>query len=341
MQALVTGATGLLGRHLVEALLDRGDSVRALVLPAENTRQLEELGVQVYRGDVCDRESLEAPTNGVDTLFHLAALQGQWVPMKEYAEVNVQGTDNVCRAVLASGIRRLVHVSSWTIYGINRGWALEESVKPAPGDDPYWITKAQGDLLVQRWIEEHALPAAIVRPGTIFGVHDRLNFARVAEKIRAGKAIVIGSGRNFLPLVFVTDVVQGLLLCADAQEAEGEAFNITNDEPLTQRSFLDSVAVDLGVRPPRIHVPYPLALTAAAVAEGAAGFTRNGSPVVTRHGVKLYGTANRHSIQKARQRLGYQPKVTVREGVRLSCRWYEQEYGPAWTVNDRSEAAVS
>ena len=210
METLITGGTGLVGHHLITALQKRGDIVRALVLPVEKTTWLEERGVRVYRGDIREPDTLSAAMRGVDTVFHLAAMQGVWLPMKEYYQVNVTGTENVCRAAMSAGVRRIVHVSSWTIYGMARGWPLTEDVHPAPRNDPYWITKAQGDLLVQRLIDKEHLPAAIIRPGTIFGVGDRLNFGRMADKIRANKGLVIGSGRNALPLVYVTDVVQGL-----------------------------------------------------------------------------------------------------------------------------------
>ncbi len=325
MKTLITGGTGLVGRHLVAALNERGASTRALVLPSENAAWLEEHGVEVHRGNICDPESLAAPVRGVDTVIHLAALQGQWVPMEDYYRVNVTGTENVCRAALAAGVRRVVHVSSWTIYGIARGWRLGEEAAAAPYDDPYWVTKAQGDLLVQRMIAANYLPAVIVRPGTIFGAGDRLNFGRIAEKVRNGRAIIIGSGRNALPFVYVTDVVQGLLLAADVDQAEGRAYNITNDEPLTQGQLLQAIASELGVAPPRLRVPYSVAFAAATAAERAVPLNGERHPVVTRHGVRLYGTDNRHSIDRARAELGYEPRVGIRDGVRRACAWYQSE----------------
>ncbi len=324
MKILITGGTGLVGHHLITALQQRGDTVSVLVLPSENTRKLEERNVTIFRGDICDADSLVAPMQGVDTVFHLAAMQGLWLPMKAYTKVNVTGTENVCRAALKANIRRLVHVSSWTIYGMDRGWPVTEDVTPAPRNDPYWVTKAQGDLLVQRMIAEDHLPAAIIRPGTIFGVGDRLNFGRTAEKIRTGKGLILGSGRNSLPLVYVTDVVQGLLLCADHDNALGQAFNITNDQPLTQAEFLQAIAQELESNPPRIHVPYAAAYAIAYAAERVVPLNGTKHPVVTRHGVTLYGTDNRHAIDKARTDLGYEPHVSIREGVRLACDWYRQ-----------------
>jgi nucleoside-diphosphate-sugar epimerase len=325
VETFITGSTGLVGHHLITALQGRGGRVRALVLPSEDASWLEERGVEVFLGDVTQPETLAEPVRGADVVFHLAALQGLWLPATEYYKVNVIGTENVCRAAMASTVRRVVHVSSWTIYGMARGRAVTEDMPPAPWDDPYWITKAQADLLVQRLIAEEGLRATIIRPGTIFGVGDRLNFGRVAAKLAAGKGLIIGSGRNALPLVYVTDVVQGLLLAADHDRALGQAFNISNDQPLTQSGFQNAIADDLSVAHPWLHVPYSAAYALAYAAEHALRFTHQQQPIVTRHGVVLYGTDNRHSIDKARTELGYMPQVSVREGVRLTAAWYRQQ----------------
>jgi nucleoside-diphosphate-sugar epimerase len=328
MKAMITGGTGLVGRHLITSLQRRGDSVRALVLPTEDVSWLEDQGVAVYRGDIRDPQSLARPLRGVDTVFHMAALQGVWQPIREYYKVNVTGTENVCRAALAEGVRRLIHVSSWTIYGMAHGRPLSEDAPAAPRRDPYWITKAQGDLLVQRLIAQDGLPATIIRPGTVFGPGDRLNFGRIADKLCAGRGIVIGSGRNALPLVYVTDVVQGLLLSADTERAQGQAYNITNDDPMTQREFLCAIANVLGTGLPRLHVPYRAAYAIAFAAERATGFMRSTDPIVTRHGVTLFGTDNRHAIDKARRELGYDPQVSLTEGVRLAAAWYRARSRP-------------
>ena len=330
METMITGGTGLVGRHLVMALQERGDIVRALVLPTEDASWLEERGVVIYRGDTRDPDTLTVPMRNVDTVFHLAAVTGgKAMPIEVYYKVNVTGTENVCRAAMEAGARRIIHVSSWTIYGMARGRPLTEDVPSAPWHDPYCITKAQGDLLVQRMVAKDHLPAVIIRPGTIFGPGDRLNFGRIADKLRAGKGLIIGSGRNALPLVYVTDVVQGLLLCADLDYAQGQVYNITNDQPLTQEEFLRTIAQELGVAPPHLHVPYKAAYVIAFVAERAARFMRSEHPIVTRHGVTLYGTDNRHSIDKARAELGYEPQVSLCEGVRLAGVWYRQHYMPA------------
>jgi nucleoside-diphosphate-sugar epimerase len=261
----------------------------------------------------------------VDGLFHLAAMIGVWRPMEDYYAVNVTGTENVCRAALAEGVGRFVHVSSWTIYGMGLGEPVLEDLPLKPLRESHVLTKVKGDRLVRRMVAEDELPAVIVRPGTFFGPGDELHFGRIADRIRAGRWIIIGSGANALPLVYVTDVAQGLLLALDHQDAVGQAYNITHDDALTQRQFLNAIAREIGAPPPRLRVPYRALYAAACADERLLKLTRSKrQPVVTRLGVKLFGTDNRHAIEKARRELGYAPQVPIREGVRLAAAWYRQ-----------------
>jgi nucleoside-diphosphate-sugar epimerase len=316
MDIMITGGGGLLGRHLVSELLDRGDNVRLLALPGEDVSWFEARGGAVYRGDICRPDTLVAPMQGADAVLHLAGMMGVWRPLRDYMEVNVTGTENVCRAALAQGVHRVVHVSSWTVYGIDLGVSCSEDRPQHPFTDPYPLSKAEGDKLVRRMIAEDGLPAAIIRPGTFIGPGDRLHFERMADRVREGKAVMIGRGDNALPFVYVTDVVEGLLLGLDHDDAVGEAFNITNDEPLTQQEMFEAIADEIGAKPPRIHLPYgPLYAAAAFFERTAIAMRSKRQPPATRLGVKLFGTDNRHAIDKARTRLGYAPRVSLREGI--------------------------
>src|SRR5215470_13481180 len=254
-EILVTGGNGFVGRHLVPALQDRGDRVRVLALPAENTSWLEERGVVVHRGDIRLADTLQSPMRGVDGVLNLAGMMGVWRPMRDYYAVNVTGAENVCRAARAEGVGRVVHVSSWTVYGMGLGRLVRED----------------------------------------------------------------------LPLVYVSDVIQGLLLALDHSEAVGQAYNIGNDQPLTQRQFLEAIAREAGLTPPQLHIPYPALYAAAYVSERLAMLTRSQrDPLVTRHGVALFGTDNRHAVDKARRELGYAPRVDLPEGVSRAAAWYKQ-----------------
>jgi 2-alkyl-3-oxoalkanoate reductase len=330
MDVLITGGTGFLGHHLIPALQARGDSVRVIALPTEDTSWLEKRGVAVFRGDVRDPDALTAPMHGAQGVLHLAAMIGAWRPMQEYRAVNVTGTLNVCRAAIAAKVKRLVHISSAMVYDMAVGRPVTEQDPLKPLDEPYCTTKAEGDMLVQRLIADADLPAVIIRPGTLFGPGDRLNFGRIADRVKAGKMVFIGSGDNAVPFVYVTDMVDALLLALDDPDAVGRAYNIGNDQPLTQRELLDGMAQEIGTAPPRVHVPYYPLYAAALAAERIATISGNRiPPFLTRHGVKLYGAHNRLSIDRARRELGYVPRVPVREGLRLTVDWYKNQHAPA------------
>jgi len=329
MDVLITGGNGLLGRHLVEALQDRGDSVRVLALPEEDIRWLRDRGITVHRGDVRWPDTLATPMSGATAVVHLAGMMGVWRSLQDYRDVNVTGTRNVCGAALAERVSRIVHVSSWTVYGMDLGRPAQEDFLLKPFHDPYAITKTEGDLAVQRMIAEDHLPAVIIRPGTFIGPGDHLHFGRMADRLRAGKGIIIGGGDNALPFVYVTDVVQGLLLALDCEHAVGQAYNISNDHPMTQQQLLEAIAHDIGVQAPTLHVPYRALYLAGGAAERTAALASSqGQPVLTRLGVKLFGTDNRHAIDKAQRELGYIPRVPLRDGLRRCAEWYRLREQP-------------
>jgi nucleoside-diphosphate-sugar epimerase len=324
-EILVSGGNGFVGKHVVLALRERGYAVRVLALPDEDTSWLEHLGIAVYRGDIGRAETLPEPMRGVDRVLHLAAMSDVWRPLEQYRTVNVTGTENVCRAALAAGAERVVHMSSSSVYGIGLGRPADEMFPLAPFADPYPVTKAAGDVAVQRMIADHGLPAVIIRPDQIFGPGDRMHFGRIADRLQAGRAIIVGAGDNALPLVYITDIVEALLLALEHPRAVGQAYNITNDSPLTQREFADAIACEIGARPRRIHVPYRALYAAGCVAERAAMISRSERrPPVTRFGVAFLGTDNRCSIEKARRELGYEPAVALVDGVRLTAAWYRE-----------------
>jgi nucleoside-diphosphate-sugar epimerase len=326
MDVLITGGNGLLGRHLVAALQDRGDNVRVLALPEEDIRWLRKRDVAIYRGDVRWPDTLAAPLSGVAAVLHLAGMMGVWRPLQDYRDVNVTGTENVCRAALAEGVGKVVHVSSWTVYGMDLGRPAREDFLIRPFREPYALTKAEGDLAVQRMIADDHLPGVIIRPGTFFGPGDRLHFGRMADRLLTGRGVIVGRGDNALPFVYVTDVVQGLLLALDCDHAVGQAYNISNDRPLTQQQVLEAIAHDIGAKPPTIHMPYRALYAGGSAAERLASFTSvQRQPILTRLGVKLFGTDNRHAIDKARRELGYRPQVTIRDGIRLAAAWYRAQ----------------
>jgi nucleoside-diphosphate-sugar epimerase len=321
MKVLMTGATGLLGGHLIQELQQRGDLIRALVLPVENAEKLIAQGVEVVRGDVTDATTLAPAVKGIEIILHLAGMMGVDRPLADYRLVNVTGTENLYRAAQGAGVRRFVHTSSHTVYGLGYGRFLTEEDELRPDPDPYSITKAEGDHLMRRLMRKSDVETVIIRPGTFFGPGDRLHFGRIAQRMKNGKGIIIGRGNNALPFCYVTDVAQGFLLAASHEKAPGNVYNISNDHPLTQQEIFNAIADDVGGRRPVRHLPYLPIYYGGIVAEKVAFITHT-KPIVTRLGAMMFGTDNRHSVEKARGELGYVPRVDIREGIRLAAAWF-------------------
>ena len=321
MKVLITGATGLLGGHLLQALQQRGEQIRTLVLPSENAEKLTAQGVEVIRGDVTDASTLAPAVKDRELIIHLAGMMGVERPLADYRLVNVTGSENLYRAAQQGGVRRFVHTSSHTVYGLGYGRFLTEKDALRPDPDPYSITKAEGDRLIRRLMLKSGMETVILRPGTFFGPGDRLHFGRIAQRMKNGKGVIIGRGDNALPFCYVTDVVQGFLLAAYHEKAPGNVYNISNDNPFTQQELFNAVADDVGGQRPTRQLPYVPLYYGSIIAERVAHLTHT-RPMVTRLGVMMFGTDNRHSIDKARSELGYEPKIDIREGIRLAAAWF-------------------
>lgn len=322
MTVLVTGAAGLLGGHVADRLVERGERVRIFARPGEDVARLEQRSAEVYRGDLGDRASLEAAVRGVDRVLHCAARTGPWGPEAEYEIANVFGPKSLIEAAMAAGVRRIVHISSITVHGNDVGGEADEASPTRVEPNPYTRTKIAGERLVQRMIREQGAPVTIVRPGLIYGPRDTNSFGRFAALVEQGKMIRIGSGHNHVPLIYVTDAARGIVLAGEAERAVGRTYLLVNDEPVTQNDYLNAIAGELGVPTPRRHIPLRLALALGTAAELVGHLAHMQQPLLTRFGVEALGGENRFNISRARKELGFRPDINLAEGVRRGIAWY-------------------
>jgi 2-alkyl-3-oxoalkanoate reductase len=323
MTVLVTGAAGFLGSHVTELLLSHGERLRALIRPGDSMGSLAGAEIDVRAADINDNPAVAAAMRGVDLVLHCAARTGPWGPESEYDRTNVRGLENLVRAATAAGARRVVHVSSITVHGIDVRGEADESAPLRREPNPYSLSKVAGERLLERLIRERGAPVTIVRPGWIYGPRDTASFARFARMIEQGRMVIIGPGDNHLPLVYVTDAARGVLLAGAASRAEGKAYLLVNDQLVAQRQFLSAIASELAVAPPTRQIPYRPAVMAAASAEILGRLAhRRQPPPVTRYGIKLLGGENRFIITRARSELGFSPQIDFSEGVRRSVEWY-------------------
>jgi len=328
MTVLVTGATGLLGSHLTELLVAQGEQPRVLLQPGENLNGLPAARIDVHRGDMTDRESLEAAVRGIDLVLHCAARTGPWGPDAEFQCTNVRGLQSLVEVALSAGVRRLVHVSSITVHGNDVCGTADETAPIRVEHNPYSRSKVAGERLLAAMIRDRGAPVTIVRPGWIYGPRDTASFARFAGLIREGRMVVVGSGTNQLPLIYVRDAAQGVLLAAASPQATGKTYLLVNDQPVSQSDYLNAIAAELDAAPPNRHLPYSFTLMLGTVAEAGARLARRRQPPpLTRFGVQLLGGENRFVITRARQEIGFDPQVSLAEGVKQSIRWYRTMAG--------------
>lgn len=328
MNILVTGATGLLGSHVVDLLVERGERPRALVQPGDDTEPLARAGADVWSGDVRDPSALEAATSGVDYVLHCAARTGPWGPENEYRSTNVDALATLVRVASAAGVRRIVHVSSITVHGNDIRGTADETAPFRAEPNPYSRSKVAGELLLNRLIERERAPVTIVRPGYIYGPRDVASFARFATMIRDGRMVVVGSGENHVPLVFVRDAAHGVLQAAESERAEGRVYLLVNDELVTQNDYLGAIAAELGVAPPTRRIPYrPGLMLAAGLERGARLARRQQPPPLMRFGLQVLGGENRFRVERARREIGFAPQVGLAEGARRSVEWYRATSG--------------
>ena len=269
MTVLVTGAAGLLGTHVLEALRARGERPRALVRP--NARALvESFGAEPVIGDVTDAESWDRASRGARAIVHAAALVVTRDSFDEFTRVNVGGTRLAIEAARRHGAR-LIYVSSVAVYGRaavygagRDGVAEDFPFHPLPDGDFYARTKRAAELLVQQEASgagRGVLSAIAIRPNVIYGERDRLFTRRLIANLKRGLIPQIGPGTNHLSCVYAGNVASAIVAALDAPARPGfRAYNVTRDAPplLTQREFFAAFAQAIG-RPPRF-IPVPVGL---------------------------------------------------------------------------------
>jgi len=324
---LVTGASGLLGSHVVQKLLAMGEPVRALVRPSSDTRLLDEWGVEKVLGDITDARSLVEAMKGAKRVYHVAAQVGDWGPWERFVAVTIDGTRNMLAAARQAKVQRFLHVSSISAYGHpdGDGLVLDESA-PLGVNLHKWSyysrAKVEAEKLVWQAHNAGDVPVTVVKPSWLYGPRDRASMPRLIRAIRTGKAKLIGDGANRLNLTYAGNEAEGCILAATNEKALGQSYNLAGDGAIQQGEYINKIAECLGCPPVTRKVPYNIARGAAFVMElfGHA-LGRKKPPLVTRYSVWLIGRRCFFSSEKARRELGWQPTVGYDEGIRLAVQW--------------------
>lgn len=328
---LVTGATGLLGSHIVEQLRLRNRSVRVLVRRGSDRSWLKAQEVEFVEGDLNDKASLAKACQGVTTVYHAAARVGDWGPWEEFVQYTIEGTRNLAEAAAAAGVERFLHISSISSYGHpdGEGLVLDET-SPLGTNLHKWSyysrAKVEAEKILWSMHKQGRIKLTVIRPSWLYGPRDRATIFRLARMLRTGKVKVLGDGENRLNVVYAGNVAEGAILAVDNPKAVGQAYNCCNDGEMRQKDWMNLLAAELGAPPVRRHVPYKVAYNVAFLLEiiGHA-FKLKKPPMVTRYAVWLMGRRCYFSAEKARRELGWISTVSYEEGVKKTIAWLREQ----------------
>jgi nucleoside-diphosphate-sugar epimerase len=320
MRVLVTGATGFIGSHLVEALVARGHDVVCLIRPGRPRRFIGELPVRWAIGPWEDPTFLQEALRDRELVFHVAGLT-RAARREDFYRVNHLGTRAVVQACrTAASLRRLVYVSSLAAAGPGReGRPVHEEDPPRPITD-YGRSKLLGEEEVRA--EADRVPATILRPPAVYGPRDG-DLLAAFRAIRRGVLPVPVRGAC-IDLCHVADVVAALVLAADGPEAANETYFVAGHRPVSWEEAGKAIAAALGVRAVQIPIPAAAALAVAIGAE-AWGRLRGRAALLSRD--KVRDMRERYWIcdaSKIRRALGFRPGVELKEGLCQTAAWYRQ-----------------
>ncbi|HEV7991189.1 MAG TPA: NAD-dependent epimerase/dehydratase family protein [Gemmatimonadaceae bacterium] len=331
--ALVTGATGLVGMHLVQRLQRDGWHVRALVRDAARAGSLSRADVTLATGDVLEPTGFARAARNCDVVFHTAAvitLRGGW---EAYRRPNVEGTRNAIAAAI-SAKAKLVHVSSVAVYGASDrysadGRLTDETAPPGniPATSYYARSKRESEDLVFEAQRSGALWATAVRPCVVYGPHDRQFVPRLARLLRRGFAPVISGGRTTVPLVHAANVADGMVRAAAHDGANGNAYNLANDFPLSVAAFYRCAAEGMGATLRIVSVPmFAARLAAGAFQRIAPLIVGDRFNSVTSASLDFLARDNPFSSERARRELGWDPPMPAEQGVTEAFRWWASHH---------------
>jgi nucleoside-diphosphate-sugar epimerase len=323
---LVTGASGFIGGHLTERLVQQDVPVRCLVRPTSDTSLLEALDVEIEVADLESARSVARAMTGCRYVFHCGALVSDWATASEIKRVNVAGTRNVLDAAVDASVQRLIHFSTTDVYGYPGGPAVDESHSATRFSNWYAHTKRAAEAEVRRAERAQGLEVVILRPATVYGPRSAEVVGEIARAIQGGNMLLIDRGRAIAGLCYVGNLIDAALLALRHEAAPGQAFNVTDGLALTWKEFTSGLAEGLGFSQARWSMPYWMANSIGFSLEQGYRLLRrtvrlSTPPLLSRQAVHVMGRDQDFSNRKARELLGWEPRVDYESGLKATLSW--------------------
>ncbi len=321
---LVTGATGFTGGHLARRLAREGHRVRALVRNPDKGADLVAAGIETVAGDLRDPASLRRAMDGVEVVYHIAAaFREEKLSDAEMWAINCDGVRHMLDAAIEAGsVKRFVHCSTIGVHGHVEDPPATEDAPFAPGDT-YQESKLAGEKIAAEYMRAGRLPITIFRPGGIYGPGDR-RFLKLFRAIKKQRFVMIGSGQVLYTLIYIDDLVEGIIRCGTHPNAVGNIYILTGEPALTLNEFVGYIADVLGVPHPRWRIPVWPVYAAAFACEQLCK-PLGIEPPLYRRRVDFFRKDRSFSIARARRDLGFELQVSVPEGLARTAHWYEAQ----------------
>jgi len=325
VKILVTGATGLIGSHLVERLRARGFELRILVRSSSALRRLRGLGLELAYGDVRDYWAMREAVKDVDLVYHLAGVMRDWGPRQLFLDVNVGGTEHICRACVAEGVERLIHISSVASTGMEDYPGIKDENYPLITNPRkhhiYCYSKAEGERVVRYYAREHGLKVTILRPSYIFGPRElNVGLYIVARLLRRHFYLLPGDGRNYHQMLYATDAARGIELALQEQ-AIGQTYILTGPRT-TARQVYSALARAMNRREV-IYVPKIVGRVLGTLLNTLYIVARaKQAPLITPFRLGILINNNAWDGSKAERELGFHYQVGLEEGMQSAVQWW-------------------
>jgi nucleoside-diphosphate-sugar epimerase len=317
MRAFITGGSGFVGKRLITELRERGHAVRALGRSEAARKEVSQVGAEPWEGDLSDVEVLKRGMEGCEVVFHSAAVVKTWGPRADFYQANVRGTEHVLEAARGAGVKRLIHVSTEAVLVDGSPMVNVDEKRPLP-ENPighYAATKGAAEKLVLS-VNSPELTTIAVRPRFIWGLGDNAVMPTIIQAVKSGRFRWVDGGHYKTSTCHVANCVEGLLLAAEKGQG-GQAYFLTDGEPVDFRDFITAMLKTQGVDPGNKTIPRGFAMGVATVSEVLWNFLwLPGMPPVTRSELLLAGSEVTVSDAKARRELGYEGRVSREAGLR-------------------------
>lgn len=325
---LVTGGTGFIGSHLAESARKNGREVRVLGMTEidadrRNAEYLQSLGVEVFSGSVADPDLCASAMQGVSDVYHLAvAMREGGMSDEGFTETNLTGTKYLLDAALADSVERFIYCGTIGIFGHRVPGITNEMTEFNPGNI-YEQTKLEAEKLALSYFEDHELPVVALRPADVYGPRDQ-RLLKLFGAVRRGRFPLFGKGEGRRHMVYIDDVVSAFEIASESNAAIGKAFIIAGPEVCTLRELIELVRDAAGAKSFGYRLPLAPMLALSGIVEDACSLI-GVSPPIYRRRMDFFHSDSAFDISYAENVLKWRPKVSLKEGVRLTMKSYSDD----------------